>query len=184
MNYGITGAIGGSAENAIATLGFVLVLEGKFDEGLAELRRAVDEMNRRGQKLLVPFFLGRMAIGYLGAGDISAASEAIAQAMALASQTGERVWDADLRRIEGVIACKHERPDDAEQALRDAIKIAQAQEAKSWELRATTSLARLLVKQGRRDEAHSMLADIYNWFTEGFDTADLKDAKALLDELN
>ena len=69
-------------------------------------------------------------------------------------------------------------------AFERAIDIARKQSAKSWELRATTSLARLLAKQGHRDEARTMLAEIYNWFTEGFDTADLKDAKALLDELN
>jgi predicted ATPase len=103
--------------------------------------------------------------------------------MALASQTGERVWDAELRRIEGAIALKQERFDDSEQAFRDAINIAQAQEAKSLELRATMSLARLLAKQGRREEARARVREIYNWFTEGFDTADLKDAKALLDEL-
>ena len=72
---------------------------------------------------------------------------------------------------------------EAEQSFRTAIRIAQSQSAKSFELRATTSLARLLEKQGRRDEARTMLAEIYGWFTEGFDTADLKDAKALLDEL-
>ena len=72
---------------------------------------------------------------------------------------------------------------EAERCFRRAIEIARRQSAKSWELRATTNLARLLAKQGRRDEARAMLADIYNWFTEGFDTADLKDAKALLDEL-
>jgi len=71
----------------------------------------------------------------------------------------------------------------AENCFRKAIELARVQSAKAWELRATTSLGRLLNKQGRRDEARSMLAKIYNWFTEGFDTADLKDAKALLDEL-
>jgi predicted ATPase len=71
----------------------------------------------------------------------------------------------------------------AEQCFRAAIGVAQSQEARSSELRATTSLARLLSSQGRRDEAGAMLAEIYNWFTEGFDTADLKDAKALLEEL-
>ena len=70
----------------------------------------------------------------------------------------------------------------AEQSFRTAIEISRRQKAKSWEMRATTSLARLLVKQGKRDEARAMLAEIYNWFTEGLDTADLKDAKALLDE--
>jgi len=71
----------------------------------------------------------------------------------------------------------------AEQSFRTAIDIARKQKAKSWELRATASLARLLAKQGKRDEARTMLAEIYGWFTEGFDTADLIDAKALLDEL-
>jgi predicted ATPase len=71
----------------------------------------------------------------------------------------------------------------AESCFQRSIEVARLQSAKSWELRATTSLARLLAHQGRRDEARSMLADIYNWFTEGFDTADLKDAKALLDQL-
>ena len=72
---------------------------------------------------------------------------------------------------------------EAEKCFRKAIEIARGQSAKWWKLRATTSLAQLLSKQGRRDEARAMLAEIYNWFTEGFDTADLKDAKALLDEL-
>jgi len=73
---------------------------------------------------------------------------------------------------------------EAETSFRKAIEIARSQSAKWWELRATTSLARLLLDTIRQDEAHAMLAEIYNWFTEGFDTADLKDAKALLDELS
>jgi predicted ATPase len=76
-----------------------------------------------------------------------------------------------------------EAEDLAEESFREAIDIARRQQAKSWELRATTSLSRLLQKQGRIDEARRMLSEIYNWFTEGFDTADLKDAKALLDSL-
>ena len=73
---------------------------------------------------------------------------------------------------------------EAEQSFRTAIEIARKQKARGWELRATTSLARLLRDANRREEARTLLADIYNWFTEGFDTADLKDAKALLDELS
>ncbi|MFZ1120037.1 MAG: tetratricopeptide repeat protein, partial [Candidatus Binataceae bacterium] len=73
---------------------------------------------------------------------------------------------------------------EAENSFRRAIEIARTQSARMWELRATTSLARLFAKQGHRDEARAMLADVYGWFTEGFDTADLKDAKALIDELN
>jgi predicted ATPase len=83
---------------------------------------------------------------------------------------------------EGAIALKQGSSEEAARAFREAIEAAQAQSAKSWELRATMSLARLLDKQGRRDEARAMLADIYRWFTEGFDTADLIDAKALLEE--
>jgi predicted ATPase len=73
---------------------------------------------------------------------------------------------------------------EATRCFRDAIELARRQSARSWELRASTSLARLLAKQGKRDEARAMLAEIYGWFTEGFDTADLKDAKALLDQLS
>ena len=150
---------------------------------MAQLRRGVEVINGTGQKYFVPGYLGRLANGYLAAGDEGAASEALAQALALAAETGERAWDAELRRIEGLIALKGERSEEATRAFREAIAVAQAQEAKSRELRATTSLARLLDKQGRRDEARAMLAEIYGWFTEGFDTADLKDAKSLLDEL-
>jgi predicted ATPase len=92
---------------------------------------------------------------------------------------------AELYRLKGELLLLQNAsgPTEAESCFREAIGIAQRQQAKSWELRATMSLARQLAKQGRRDEAHTMLTGIYGWFTEGFDTADLKDAKALLDEL-
>jgi predicted ATPase len=92
----------------------------------------------------------------------------------------DREWTLGLRADSG-----GERGwEQAEQSFRTAIEIARRQKAKSWELRATTSLARLLRDTNRRDEARAMLSEIYNWFTEGFDTADLKDAKALLDDLS
>jgi tetratricopeptide (TPR) repeat protein len=99
---------------------------------------------------------------------------------------GKRHWDhAELYRLKGelLLLQNASAATEAESCFREAIEIARRQQAKSWELRATMSLARLLEKQGRRDEARAMLAEIYNWFTEGFDTADLKDAKTLLDEL-
>jgi len=100
-------------------------------------------------------------------------------------ESEERIAVAEIHRIKGELLLRQgERAwQDAEVAFREAIAIARSQSAKSWELRATTSLARLLAQQGNRDEARAMLADIYVWFTEGFDTADLKDAKALLDEM-
>jgi predicted ATPase len=89
-----------------------------------------------------------------------------------------------MLRLRGELRLKNGQPELAEADFGEAIALARQIGAKAWELRTTMSLARLLAKQARRDEARTMLADIYNWFTEGFDTADLKDAKALLDELN
>jgi predicted ATPase len=91
--------------------------------------------------------------------------------------------ESELHRLKGELLLNRGNDGAAAQSLRDAIGLARHQGAKSWELRATTSLARLLASQGRRAEARSMLAEIYGWFTEGFDTADLKDAKTLLDQL-
>jgi predicted ATPase len=100
-------------------------------------------------------------------------------------RSGEFDGQAEMLRLKGEILLMGGKPgvQGAEQCFRAALEVARTQAARWWELRATTSLARLLASQGRRDEARPMLADIYNWFTEGFDTHDLKDAKALLDEL-
>jgi len=99
---------------------------------------------------------------------------------------GMHFYDASFHRLKGeaILMRDSSRTAQAEECFRKGIGIARSQSAKSWELRATTSLARLLAKQGKRDEARAMLAEIYKWFTEGFDTADLKDAKAVLDELS
>ncbi len=101
-------------------------------------------------------------------------------------RTGQRIHEAEVYRVKGELLLMQDASNaaPAEQCFRTAIEVSLRQKAKSWELRAATSLARLLDQQGKRDEARAMLAGIYNWFTEGFDTADLKDAKALLDELN
>jgi len=108
----------------------------------------------------------------------------VAEALALVERRDEHYWEADICRVKGELLLESRRSSEAETCFRHAIEIARRQSAKSVELRATTSLARLLDKQGRRDEARRMLGEIYGWFTEGFDTADLKDAKALLDALS
>ena len=96
----------------------------------------------------------------------------------------EVTFRPNILTCRGELQLKIGQAELAEADFREAIALAQKMSAKAWELRATTSLARLLAKQGRRDEARAMLAEIYGWFTEGFDTADLKDARTLLDQLN
>jgi predicted ATPase len=111
---------------------------------------------------------------------------ALTEALAVADEREARVYEAEAHRLKGELLLKQNNSNaaEAQSCFQRAIEIARKQSAKSWELRATMSFARLLDKEGKRDEARAMLADIYGWFTEGFDTADLKDAKALLDELN
>jgi class 3 adenylate cyclase/tetratricopeptide (TPR) repeat protein len=118
-------------------------------------------------------------------GNPAAGLRLVAAGLAHAESADERICEAELYRIWGELklACKPQDLDDSEAEFLRAITLAKSQNARSLELRATTSLARLLDRQGKRDDARAMLAEIYNWFTEGFDTADLKDAKALLDEL-
>jgi predicted ATPase len=96
----------------------------------------------------------------------------------------ERYWQPEILRLRGELRLKQGLVELAEADFHEALALARSMSAKSWELRATMSLARLLRDAGRGEEAQAMLAEIYNWFTEGFDTADLKDAKALIDELD
>jgi predicted negative regulator of RcsB-dependent stress response len=108
------------------------------------------------------------------------------EALAAVDEHENRQYEAEIHRLKGELLLKQDDSNatEAQNWFEQAIEIARSQSGKSLELRATLSLARLLVKQAKRDEARAMLAEIYDWFTEGFDTADLKDAKALLDELN
>jgi len=105
-------------------------------------------------------------------------------ALQIVERTGERWFEAELNRHKGQLLLRQGHAEAAEEMYRKALGIAREQEAKLWELRAAVSLARLRRDQGRRAEACDLLAPIYGWFTEGFDTPDLKEARALLDELN
>ena len=122
-----------------------------------------------------------LAAAQLRAGAIGEALETVEQALIFNPE--DAVERPETLRIRGEIRLKLGDPQLAEADFRDSIAMARGMSAKAWELRTTMSLARLLDSQGRRDEARTMLAEIYDWFTEGFDTADLKDAKALIDEL-
>ena len=127
-----------------------------------------------------------MAEACLETGSLDDGLNALTEALAAADENGIRFYEAETYRLKGELLLRQNDSNTAEaqSCFQRAIEIARKQSAKSWELRAATSLARLFAKQGRRDEARAILAEIYNWFTEGFDTADLKDARALLDELS
>ena len=113
----------------------------------------------------------------------TAALAALREGLEIAGSSGQHLWDAELHRLTGTVLLAENKLDEGHASLQQAIRTAQTQQAKSLELRAATSLARLWGEQGRRAEARDLLAPVYGWFTEGFDTPDLKEAKALLDEL-
>jgi len=131
----------------------------------------------------LPYGLAFLAEGLERHGDRAAARAALQEGLDTAVATGQHLWDAELHRLTGTVLLTENKLNEAEASLQQAIRIAQAQEAKSLELRAAYDLARLWGEQGRRPEAHDLLAPVYGWFTEGFDTADLKDAGKLLSEL-
>src|SRR5262249_37650178 len=138
-----------------------------------------------GAELLRSYFLGLLAEAHGTMGQPEAGLMVLTEALTLTETTGERLYESECYRLKGELLLQQssDNPTEAESCFHHAISIAQNQSAKSWELRAATSLARLWQQQGKRQAAHDLLAPVYNWFTEGFDTADLKDAKALLDEL-
>jgi adenylate cyclase len=164
--------------------GWALAEQGRTDEGIAQMRDALDAMPSRGSKLSRPGQLAALATAYRKAGRTDDALALVAEALALVESRDERWWEAEIYRVKGELLLESRRSSEAETCFRRPIEVARRQSAKSLELRATTSLARLLDEQGRQDEARRMLGEIYGRFTEGFDTADLKDAKALLDALS
>jgi class 3 adenylate cyclase/predicted ATPase len=171
---------------AILYRGAALVVSGQTEEGIAHLREGLDAARATGAEAFWSGYLPYLATGYALLGRVEESFVLLAEAMAFVESTGFRLLEANLYRFKGELTLM--RPgavsnSEAKSCFRQAIEVARLQNAKSWELRATTSLARLLASEGRRDEARAMLAEIYSWFTEGFDTIDLKDAKTLLDEL-
>jgi tetratricopeptide (TPR) repeat protein len=164
---------------------WALILLGQLDEGIAGLRAVLDGMRRSGSKVGLSGLLIILA-GALG--KVGQAEEGLAQlaeAEAVVASMGERSAEAEIHRIRGNLLLAHPKPDlaQAEAAYREALEVARRQSAKSTELLAAMSLARLWQGQGRKEEARHLLQPVYDWFTEGFDTKDLKDAKALLEEL-
>jgi predicted ATPase len=165
--------------------GCLLVLTSKSLDAVHMLTSGIAAWRSTGATLLMPLFLTCLARAYTQVVQFGEAWRSVGEAMAETEKTKETWYEADIHRTAGELALKSPEPGaaKAEAYFKRALAVARAQQAKSWKLRAATSLARLWRDQGKPTEARDLLAPIYGWFTEGFDTLDLKEAKALLDEL-
>ena len=163
-------------------LGHARAQFGRAAEGIVLLHEGIDTLVKVGNRISVPRYMTYMAAAQARAGAIVDALETIEQALNF--NPAEKVYRPETLMTRGELRLAQGDRQLAEADFRESIVLARGMGAKAWELRTTTSLAQLLATQGRRDDARSMLSEIYNWFTEGFDTADLKEAKALLDELS
>jgi predicted ATPase len=162
--------------------GWALAMQGQGEEGMAEVRRGVSAYRTTGAALLVPYFCTLLADVSGDLGHPEEGLQALAEACTLVEQQELHYWEAEVCRLRGVLLLRQPGTPQAEAEawLQRALDVAHRQQAKSLELRAAMSLSRFWQQQGKRAEAYEILAPIYSWFTEGFDTADLQEAKALL----
>ena len=160
--------------------GAAMTAQGALEDAVACLR---DGLAGRTAARLQCYGIAKLADALARQGEPSAALAAVREGLSTVERTGHRQWLAELHRLEGVALFGLNKLGDAQNAFEEAMRIARGQKAKSYELRAATSFARLWGEKGRRSQASELLAPIYRWFTEGFDTVDLKEAKALLDDL-
>jgi predicted ATPase len=165
--------------------GCVFALTGRASDAVQTIAAAIAAYRSTGSTVLVPFYLSHQATAHAVLGQFHEAERCINEALTAEETSGERWCEAESRRMAGEIALLSPQRDaaTAEAHFERALEIARAQQARSWELRAAMSLARLRREQGERAQAHDLLAPVYDWFTEGFDTLDLKEAKALLEDL-
>ena len=165
--------------------GVLFVVTGKFSDAVKLLTAEIGMWRIVGVTFLVPAYLSFLATAYMGLDQFNDAWRCIQEAMTTIDETKEKWWEAEIHRVAGEIVQRSPEPDaaKAEAYFERALSVARQQQAKSWELRAAMSLARLWRSQGKPQQARELLAPVYGWFTEGFDTRDLKEAKALLEEL-
>jgi TolB-like protein/predicted ATPase len=164
--------------------GWVKVKNGDVTDGISLLRRGSSAFRATGSEVWMPHHIALLARACEIAGQIEESRTLLDDALQIVERTGARWLEAEIYRHRGRLLLRHGHSEAAEELYRKALSIAKEQEAKLWELRAAISFARLRRDQGRHAEARNLLAPVYGWFTEGFDTADLKEAKALLDELD
>jgi len=165
--------------------GWAAAVQGESTAGLAQIHQGMAAVLATGQTLTQPFCLVLLAEAAGHTGQVEEGLHLLAEALAALEDSGRGDLLAEAYRLQGELLLRQAIPDaaQAEACFHHALAIAHRQQAKSWELRAATSLARLWHQQGKHAEAHQLLAEVYGWFTEGFDTADLQDARALLDTL-
>jgi class 3 adenylate cyclase/predicted ATPase len=165
--------------------GYILTLTGQAAKAVEMVSSGIHLWRSAGSTIFTPEHEFMLAIAHADAGQFDEARRCIGKAVKATRVTKERWCEAELHRVAGEIALKSPQRNvaKAQAHFKRSLRLARAQQAKSWELRAATSLARLLSDQGKRQTAHDLLAAVYDWFTEGFDTSDLRKAKALLDEL-
>jgi predicted ATPase len=165
--------------------GWALAHQGQTQEGIAQIEQGLRVHRGTGAEGGRPTWLALLAEVQGTLGEPEAGLAVLTEALTLTNKTGERWYESELYRLKGALLLQQHADNqaEAEHCFHKAISIARSQQAKSFELRAATSLSRLWQQQGKRAEAHALLAPVYGWFTEGFDTADLQEAKALLDAL-
>jgi predicted ATPase len=165
--------------------GWALVHQGQAQDGIEQLHQGLIAFRATGAEIWRPYWLMLLAEANGTLGEPEAGLTVLTEALTLMDTTGERWYEAELYRLKGALLLQQnsDHHAEAEAAFHHALEIARMQQAKSFELRTATSLAQLWQQQGKRQEAHALLAPVYGWFTEGFDTADLQEAKAMLDAL-
>ena len=165
--------------------GWLLSLTGRAADAVQMLTSGIATWRSTGSTVWMPLHLSYLARAHAELGQLDDAWRCIEEATNSIEATNERWCEADIHRVAGEIALTSPEPDatKAEAYFARALAVARVQQARSWELRAAISMARLWRDQGKRQQAHDLLAPVYGWFTEGFDTLDLKEAKALLEQL-
>ena len=164
--------------------GCVMAGTGKAAESVSIMATWLSARRSTGSTSFIPFWSSDLAIAYAQLGEFSEARRCIDEATTAVKNSKERWFEAEVHRIAGETALLSRDPEVAKTYFERALTVSRKQQAKSWELRAAMSMARLWRDQGKGQQARELLAPVYGWFTEGFDTRDLKEAKALLDELH
>jgi predicted ATPase len=164
--------------------GIALTMQGQAQKGMEYIQECITSTQTSGVRVYNLISLQSLAEAQAEVGDTQAGLDTLGEAMTVLEQTGERHWEAELHRLRGKLYLAQTDDASAESNFRKAIEVARKQQAKSWELRASIDLTKLLQKRGKAEEARTLLEPIYNWFTEGFDSTDLIEAKALLEEVS